>query len=72
MHRPFEVQSRRMLGNGEDAHPLWYVTEPVTTQMAALRSNPSGSGLFAATSPAPQSAAKMQAAIGTATPSEAP
>jgi hypothetical protein len=54
MHRSFESQSRQMLGNGEEAYPPWYVTEPVTTQMAALRSNPSGSG----------------AAIGTATSSE--
>jgi hypothetical protein len=58
MYRSFESQRREMLGNGEEAYPPWYVTEPVTTQMAALRSNPSGSGIFAA--------------IGAATPFEVP
>jgi hypothetical protein len=87
MYRSFEAQSRRMLGEGEGAYSRESVTEPSTPQMTALWSNPSGSGSFAASrrcalghrgatdyapSAAPRSAAKLLAAIGAATSSEAP
>jgi hypothetical protein len=37
-----------MQGEGEEAYSMQSVTEPSTPQMAALRSNPLGSGSFAA------------------------
>lgn len=85
MHRPFEPQSHQVLGEGEEAYPP-YVTELSTTQVMALRPNPSGGGSFAASlccalghldvhyapSDAPRSAAKLLVAVGAATASEVP
>jgi hypothetical protein len=58
MYRSFMPQSRQMQGTSEEAYTERSVTELVTTQMAALRLNPSGGGIFAA--------------IGAATSSEVP
>lgn len=86
MYRSFVPQSRQMLEEGEEAYAEQSVTEPSTTQMAALRANPWGSDSFAASlccalghialhyapSGAPRPAAKLLAAIGAATSSEVP
>jgi hypothetical protein len=86
MYRSFGPQSRQMRGKGEGAYSKQSVTESLTTQMAALRPNASGGGSYVASlccalghvglhyapSGAPRSAAKLLAAIGTATSSEVP
>jgi hypothetical protein len=48
MYRSFVPQSGQMLEEGEEACAEQSVTEPSTTQMAALRANPLGSDSFAA------------------------
>jgi hypothetical protein len=85
MYRLFVLQIREALGKGEEAYSKESATEPLTKRIADLRTNPSGSGIHAASrrcglghrtvyasSAAPQFAARIIAAIGAASASEIP